>query len=407
MHGLGRVLSALFALVALLAFTRLALAEPECGESACAPFDDATAAGAPGRAAPPKQEPALTFFWGVGCPRCEDAKPFVVGLPEDFPGLAVESVEVRRDRAGRERFLRVVDELGIEAPGIPLFVYQGRYHIGFARGVTEAGIREMLRGAASGSSERGAHERLERVRLPGLGEVEPTAMSLPAFTLMVGLVDGINPCAMWVLLVLLGILLRIRSRRRLLLFGGVFVLASGVVYFLFMTAWHGLFQLMGLSRAITIGLGAIILLMGLVNLKELIWFKRGVSLTIPDKVKPKLYRRMRGAAEAASLPAALLAVSVLAVLVNLVELGCTLGLPAIYTRILALRTDLTLGARYGYLVLYNVAYVVPLAVIVVVYALTLHRFALEERGARVLKGVSGALLVGFGLLFILAPGLLA
>lgn len=127
---------------------------------------------------------------------------------------------------------------------------------------------------------------------------------------------------------------------------------------------------------------------------------------IPDKAKPGLYRRMRGISRSASLPAAFAGIAVLAFVVNLIELGCTLGLPAIYTRILTLRTDLSTATRYGYLVLYNLAYVVPLALIVVVYAATLHRITLGERGAKVLKGVSGVLLVAFGALFLVAPDVL-
>ena len=88
---------------------------------------------------------------------------------------------------------------------------------------------------------------------------------------------------------------------------------------------------------------------------------------------------------------------------NLVELGCTLGLPADYTRILSLRHDLGAAGRFGYLVLYNAAYVVPLALIVAIYATTLHRLTLSQRGAKILKAVSGVLLLVFGLLFVVAP----
>jgi hypothetical protein len=182
---------------------------------------------------------------------------------------------------------------------------------------------------------------------------------------------------------------------------------SGVVYFLFMTAWTSLFALIGLSRVITIGLGIAIVIMGLINLKELFWFKKGISLTIPEKAKPRLYQRMRNIARAASLPAALAGVVALAFVVNLIELGCTLGLPAIYTRILSLRSDVSTAGRYAYLVLYNVAYVVPLGLIVVAYVATLRRITLSERGAKILKAVSGSLLVLFGLLFIAAPDVLS
>jgi thiol-disulfide isomerase/thioredoxin len=390
-----------------------AAADAECIEAGSCPVDlsdlpvETEAAQSPTAPAPPvSAAPAraqLVFFWGVGCPHCEEAKPIVAALAREFPELEVEQVEVRRDPKGSERFVSTMRELGAGAVGVPTFVLGRDYVIGFAPETTESELRELVQRALRGEA---APVRDRSVVLPFVGRIDPNAISLPAFTMLVGLIDGINPCAMWVLLVLLGILMRVKSRARLLLFGGTFVVVSGVVYFIFMVAWTHVFAIVGISRLVTIGLGAIVLLMGLINLKELIWFEKGVSLMIPDKAKPGLYRRMRAIARGAGTPAAYLGIVVLAFLVNLIELGCTLGLPAVYTRILTLREDLSGPVRYAYLGLYNLAYVVPLALIVLTYAATLHRFALGERGAKVLKGVSGVLLVLFGLLFILAPDLL-
>lgn len=370
----------------------------DCGTDDVCPLD-----GEP-IVAPQKDEAKrleLVFYWGVGCPHCEDAKPFMAELAER--GVHVDHVEVRQSEKGRQRFLEDVARLGIEAAGVPTFVCGDEYVVGFRRGATEAEIEAMIARRREGAAGPAPATTIE---LPLFGTLDAGAVSLPVFTVAVGLVDGINPCAMWVLLVLMGILLHVKERRRIALYGGAFVLVSGIVYFLFMTAWVSLFQFVGLSRAFTIGLGVVVVAMGLINLKEVIWFKKGVSLMIPDRAKPGLYRRMRAIARAASLPGALLGIVALAFVVNLIELACTLGLPAVYTRILSLRADLTPAGRYAYLVLYNLAYIVPLGVIVGVFALTFRRAALGERGAKVLKAVSGALLVAFGLVFILAPGLL-
>ncbi len=210
---------------------------------------------------------------------------------------------------------------------------------------------------------------------------------------------------MWVLMVLMGILLHVKQRSRMVLYACTFIFMSGVVYFVFMTAWAALFQLIGFSRIATMILVGALLVMGLINLKELVWFKKGVSLMVPDKAKPCLFRRMRAIAGAASLPAALGGVVALAFVVNLIELGCTIGLPAIYTRILSVR-DLSAGARYAYLALYNVAYVVPLLAIALAFTALRRRLTMSEGAAKVLKAVSGVLLTVFGWLFLLVPELL-
>lgn len=351
--------------------------------------------------------PILRFYWGIGCPHCEDAKPFVDELEAKAAGrFAVERVEVRKNEAGRAMYSADLKRLGITAAGIPLFVMGNRFEVGFGPGRSEASIQQMVKAALEGNLNASDKE-IHSIELPWIGAVNPASISLPALTMLIGLVDGINPCAMYVLVAMLGILLHVKSRSRLFLFGGTFVLMSGIVYFLFMTAWLGIFALAGLSRAVTVGLGLLLIGMGLINLKEIFWFKKGISLMVPDKAKPGLFKRMRAIGQAASLPTALAGIAVLAFVVNLIELGCTLGLPAVYTRLLSLRTDLGTAERYMYLALYNAAYVVPLAAIVLVYAVTLHRISLSERGAKILKGVSGTLLVVFGLLFVVAPGLLS
>jgi len=115
---------------------------------------------------------------------------------------------------------------------------------------------------------------------------------------------------------------------------------------------------------------------------------------------------MRAISGAATTPAALGGIAALAFVVNLVELGCTLGLPAIYTRILKLR-GLAVAPRLAYIALYNVAYVVPLLIVVAVFIGLKRRIVMTAGVARALKGVSGLLLAAFGLLFVLAPELMA
>ena len=342
----------------------------------------------------------LVVYWGVGCPHCEEARPAVDALAARNPGLTITWIEVRQDAEARERFKAEAARLGLASVGVPTFVVRGREAIvGFQRGVTEARLERALADGSEGGAP-GA------VRIPWLGEVSPSRLSFPVFTVAVGLVDGVNPCAMYVLVVLLGILLHARSRGRVALYGGIFVAASGLVYFLFMSAWLGLFAVAGVGRTATLILGGVLVAMGLVNLKEVVWFRSGPSLMIPESAKPGLFRRMRAVAEAASLPVAAAGIAALALLVNLVELGCTLGLPAVYTRILSLREGTGALGRAGWLALYNVAYVVPLGVIVLVAVVTMRKLTLGERGARALKGLSGALLLVFGAIFLAAPDLL-
>lgn len=394
---------------ATAAFAQSKSIEPDAGE-ACAPATacplEESPSPAPADEAMTSSSAVLLFFWAIGCPHCEQAKHFVDALEKNDPRLHVERIEVRQNSQGRHRFITTMKRLSASAVGVPTFVVGDAYVVGYVPGETEREVTALVHRALSPDAHT-VRDPLSRrkIEVPLLGTVDPMSVPLPALTLTMGLIDGVNPCAMWVLIVLLGILLHVKNRRQMMLYAGVFVVMSGLVYFVFMTAWAALFQLVGLSRVATMILGGALIVMGLINLKEIFFFKKGPSLVIPDKAKPGLFRRMRAIAGAASVPVALGGIGMLAFVVNLIELGCTIGLPAVYTRVLSLR-ELSAGARYAYLVLYNVAYVVPLLAIAIAFIALHRKITMTERTAKVLKALSGVLLTAFGVLFLTVPELL-
>ncbi len=241
--------------------------------------------------------------------------------------------------------------------------------------------------------------------LPLLGEIRASDLSLPVYTLVIAGLDAFNPCAFFVLLFLLSLLVHARNRARMLFIGGVFVFFSGFIYFLFMAAWLNVFLFMGELRLVTLLAGAVAVLIALLNIKDYFYLKQGPSLSIPDTAKPGLYRRMRGLLNADNLPALLLGTVTLAVAANAYELLCTSGFPMVYTRLLTLE-DLSTPTYYLYLVFYNVVYVIPLLIIVLAFTYTLGAHKLQEREGRVLKLISGLMMLGLGLVLLLAPDLL-
>jgi hypothetical protein len=182
----------------------------------------------------------------------------------------------------------------------------------------------------------------------------------------------------------------------------VFVLCSGLMYFAFMAAWLNLFQLLGNLAWVTLAAGLMALAVGLINVKDFFRFGRGVSLSIPESRKPGLYRRARAILAAGSVPAMLAATLLLALAANFYELLCTAGFPMVYTRLLTLQ-DLGATQHYLYLALYNLVYVIPLAVIVGVFAFTMGARRLSEREGRLLKLMSGLMMLQLGILLVLAP----
>jgi cytochrome c biogenesis protein CcdA len=246
----------------------------------------------------------------------------------------------------------------------------------------------------------------DEVDVPLFGKLRVSDLGLPTFTFLLGLVDGFNPCAMWVLLFLLSVLVNLKDRRKIAAIAGTFVVISGLAYFAFMAAWLNVFMLLGFTRPAQVGLGIVATIIGAANVKDFFAFGWGLSFSIPESAKPGIYTRVRQIVSARYLTAAIAGAVILAVLVNTIELLCTAGLPALYTQILAYQ-DFPSWKNYAYLALYNVAYMLDDSIMLTVAVVTLSHRKLQEREGRWLKLISGLVILGLGFLLLFKPDWLA
>jgi hypothetical protein len=353
----------------------------------------------------------LYFFWSTTCPHCLKARPFVEAIPTERPWVIVHSLEVSRQRENARRFVTLAESLGQTAEAVPTLIACGVMEVGWDNAASTGAALLRRLDECRTQALRGATPVIAppaepmKVRVPLLGEVAADSLSLPAFTVVLAGLDAFNPCAFFVLLFLLSLLAHQKSRSRMSLIGGIFVLTSGLMYFAFMAAWLNVFQLLGALAWLTLAAGLLAIAVGLINIKDFFAFERGITLSIPESRKPDIYRRARAILNAENLPAMLGATIVLAVAANFYELLCTAGFPMVYTRLLTLN-ELSAGARYGYLALYNLIYVLPLALIVFAFVRTLGAHKLTEREGRLLKLMSGVMMLELGILLAAAPALL-
>ena len=242
----------------------------------------------------------------------------------------------------------------------------------------------------------------DTIDLPVFGRLSASAIGMPLFTILIGLVDGFNPCAMWVLVFLLSILVNLRDRRRIFMVAGTFVVISGLAYYAFMAAWLNVFLLVGFIRPIQVLLGLTAIAVGAIHIKDYFAFKRGISLSIPESAKPTIYARVRSIVTAEHPWGALIGAVTLAVLVNIVELLCTAGLPALYSEILTMQ-QFPAWKNYAYLGLYILAYMFDDSLMVLGVTLTLGKRKMKENEGRLLKLISGIVIFALGAVMLFRP----
>lgn len=344
------------------------------------------------------KENVLEVFIRDGCPHCAKAKVFLTGLRGERPWLQIVYRSVDHDENARNDLVRHSQRAGIWPPGVPSFLFRDRLLVGFD---DEDHMGSALVSLVDQPAE-GKETEPDHIETTLFGALSVSNLGLPLFTLAIGLLDGFNPCAMWVLLFLLSMLIHLQDRKRMALIAGAFVIVSGMVYYAFMAAWLNIFLWVGLSTAIRWALGGMALAIGGLNVKDFIAWKQGFSLSIPDSAKPGLYARMRAIlAKERTLPA-LTAVTILAVMVNFIELLCTAGFPAIYTAILT-QQDLNPLIYHAYLSLYILGYMADDALMVGMAVIALSSHKLTERAGRLLKLISGLVMLGLGGVLIFHP----
>jgi hypothetical protein len=337
----------------------------------------------------------------------------------------VQKFVVKDNRANARFYYETALALGTQALSVPGFVFCRQVLIGYdsaeSTGAEIAAALEKCHqqrlanpgpgepaadaDTAGGPATEAGKPAGTTVHLPFVGAVDAKALSLPVLTLVLAGMDAFNPCAFFVLLFLLSLLVHARSRARMAIVGGTFVLFSGLVYFVFMAAWLNVFLIAGELRVITVIAGLVAVLVAVLNIKDYFWFKAGPSLSIPESAKPGLFKRMREIVASGSLGPMLASTVLLAIVANSYELLCTAGFPMVYTRVLTL-AGLETWQYYAWLAVYNVIYVIPLLAIVVVFVRTMGARKLSEAEGRILKLISGFMMLGFGLLLLIAPQLL-
>lgn len=355
-----------------------------------------TGSASPAGPAPPGSPGVLRFFWGIGCPHCETAKPLLDRLEQRYPHITVERYEVFQDQQNRQVFRETLDHYGLSATGVPQFFLEEQSWIGF----NETIGRQLEEAVQGGTPSR-------ELTLPLFGTFTPEESSRVAITAAIAFVDGFNPCSLWVLTLLLGLIAHSRSRRRILLVGGVFLVVTATIYGAFILGLLNIFTAAGASWPLRILVGSMAAAMGAINAKDFFAFHRGFSLAIPRVLRRPIGAWSRTLAVTTASPAGLAGMTALfAAGIALAELPCTAGFPLIWSRTItsAAGPQGLPGGSFALLLgLYLLVYLLIEIGIVLAALATLGRLRFGEGQARWIKLLGGTVMMSLGGFYLADP----
>lgn len=334
------------------------------------------------------------LFYSETCPHCHSERNFI---EEELKDLYEDNVVFYEYDVVKYSTLydEVVAYYNYTGGGVPFTVIGDKYYVGFADSFKSIFINKL-------DSYIDGKETQTTFDLPIIGEVDAFSLSIPTIGVLLGLLDGFNPCALWILLFLINMMIGLKDRKKMFILGSVFLLTSGLVYFL---------SMLGISFALDLatvawiqkGIGMVAIVAGILQLKK--WYETRKDTgchVVDDKKRKKILGKMQAIIKEKNLWLALVGVIILAVSVNLVELACSLGFPAIYSEILAIN-NVSGILRILYLLLYCFCYMLDDFIIFIIAVATFSVKGISNKYNKYVSIVSGILMLLMGLLLIFKP----
>ena len=368
-----------------------------------------------------QKEIRVYLFWAEGCPLCSQEKAFLNKIKNQYPNFKITYLNVSQDK-NAEVLKQVAEELNIENPALPMLIIGEKTIIGWRSEETSGKtIREAIdcyleqecpdlvgkiltRFSPFGESSK-EKPLPEKIKIPLIGEIETKNLSLPVLAIILGGLDGFNPCAMWVLVFLISLLLKMEDRKRMWILGLTFIAVSAGVYFLFMSAWLNLILFLGFIFWIRLIVGLVAISSGVYNLKDYFTNPEASCKVTSTSQKKTIIEKMKQVVSSRGFLLSLIGIIVLAAAVNLIELVCSAGFPVIFTQILAL-SNLEKWQYYLYMLLYIFVFMLDDMIVFIGAMLTLRLTGVTNKYSRFSHLIGGILMLLIGVLLIFKPELL-
>ena len=369
----------------------------------------------------------IYFFHSDTCPHCKEEIKVLDELTEKYNNIKIYKYEIGNSE--NLKLLNKVSELyDTTIGGTPFTVIGDKYYHGFSYENSKAKFIAAIEYYSDNGYVDRVGEYIGNIELPSytikddqmnvddyvknktnpkitiFGKtVELKNLTLPIITILMGLVDGFNPCAMWVLLFLISMLIGMKDRKRMWILGLSFLLTSALVYLLFMVAWLNAATLLLTVKWVRLIIGLIAVVGAIINLNSYIKHRLDSGCdVIDDKKRNKIFDKIKRFTHEKNFMLAILGAMALAISVNIVELACSAGLPVMFIEILSMN-NVTIVENIIYIGLYMLFFLLDDLIVFFVAMRTMELTGFSTKYGKLSKLIGGILLLLIGVLMIFKP----
>ena len=367
-----------------------------------------------------KAEENLKFylFYQESCPHCHDEMEFINSIKDEYPTVDFVFYEISLNEMNYNFYNKVLKKTKINANGVPFTIIGTDYYVGFNEEISKNIVESLNKFLETGTidiismvkndedlSDIKYNENInENMSLPIIGEIDAKKVSLPLISIFIGMIDGFNPCAMWVLLFLIGMLFNMKDKKKMWILGITFLTTSAILYLFIMMAWlkvalsfNTVLWLRILIALIALIAGGINIISYLKNIKK----DDGCKI-VDEKKRKKIFSKIKKITLEKRLILSIIGIITLAISVNLVELACSAGLPLMFTQILSFN-NLSMFEYMFYMFLYILFFLIDDIVIFVVAMKTLSIKGISSKYGKYSNLIGGIIMILIGILMIFKP----
>lgn len=341
----------------------------------------------------------IYFFHKTSCPHCKKEGKLLDSLEQKYENINIYRFEVSGD-SQNAKYLDEVKKLFDETSGgVPYTVIGTETFLGYNSYVGEK-LEKTIQNYLDIKKE--TEQEKATFNLPILGKTDAKEVSIPFVAILLGVIDGFNPCAMWVLLFLINMFIDMKDKKKMFILGYAFLFTSALVYFLSMLGISVVLNVTAVKQ-IQILIALVALVAGVLNIRTYIKTRNDTGChVVDDKKRKKMVKRVIKITKQESLFLALIGVIALAASVNLVELACSLGFPAIFSEILALN-NVTGPLRILYLIIYVFFYMIDDLIVFTIAVSTFTIAAKSTKYTKYVNLIAGIIMILIGTLLIFKP----